>query len=263
MNLQKFNNVVRGVTQAMQHGRIGFSLQQINAVDDSSEVLYSECLGRLVEPDGTIRTSGEFIAFLEASGRAPAFDRHVIDLAFDWLAFNPAGALGCNISVENIADKESWALLYDLLSEHRAMAPRLVLEITESLPVATLLAAADLLQGVRELGYKVAIDDFGTGYSTPETLLAIPADIVKIDGFFVQRRGHEMERFLRHMVGLASCAASTVIVEGIETYAQFEAAKAAGATHVQGFLLSEPTLPPVHCGQVNSAQHAIASKWMM
>ncbi|MBP1884722.1 EAL domain-containing protein [Sinorhizobium mexicanum] len=263
MNLEKFSSVVRHVTQAMQHGRIGFSLQQINAVDDPSEVLYSECLGRLVEPDGTIRTCGEFIAFLEASGRAPAFDRHVVDLAFDWLACHPAASLGCNISAENLAGKQNWAVLYDLLHRHRAMAPRLVLEITESLPVATLSAAAELLQSVRDLGYKVAIDDFGTGYSTPETLLSLPVDIVKIDGFFVQRRGDKAERFLRHMVGLACCAACTVVVEGIETYAQLEAAKAAGATHVQGFLLSEPTLPPVHCGQVNSARHAVASKWMM
>ncbi|MBB4187776.1 EAL domain-containing protein [Sinorhizobium terangae] len=263
MNLEKFSSVVRHVTHAMQHGRIGFSLQQINSIDDPGKVLYSECLGRLIEPDGTIRTSSEFIAFLEASGRAPAFDRHVIELASDWLARHPSDALGCNISAENIADKQSWALLYDLLHRHRAIAPRLVVEITESLPIAPLSAAADLLQSVRELGYKVAIDDFGTGCSTPETLLALRVDIVKIDGFFVQHRGDTAERFLRCMVGLASCAASTVVVEGIETYAQLEAAKAAGATHVQGFLLSEPTLPPVHYGWVNSAPHAVAAKWMM
>lgn len=263
MDLEKFSSVVRHVTQAMQHGRIGFSLQQVNAVDDPGEVLYSECLGRLVEVDGTIRTSGEFMAFLEASGRAPAFDRHVIDLAFDWLARHPSEALGCNISAENIADKQNWAVLYDLLHRNREIAPRLVLEITESLPIAPLSAAADLLQSVRELGYKVAIDDFGTGCSTPETLLALPVDIVKIDGFFVQHRDDQAERFLRHMVGLASCAASIVIVEGIETYAQLEAAKTAGATHVQGFLLSEPTLPPVHCGWVNSARRPVASRWLM
>ncbi|MCA1444480.1 EAL domain-containing protein [Ensifer sp. IC4062] len=263
MSLEKFSSVVRRVTQAMQHGRIGFALQQINAVDDPSEVLYSECLGRLVEPDGTIRTSGEFIAFLEASGRAPAFDRHVLDLAFDRLARHPSDALGCNISAENIADKRSWAVLYDLLYRHRAIAPRLVLEVTESMPIATLSAAGDLLQSARELGYKVAIDDFGTGYSTPETLLALPVDIVKIDAFFVQHLGDKTERFLQHMVGLASCAASTVIVEGIETYAQLEAAKTAGATHVQGFLLSEPTLPPVQLGHVPPARHTVASRWMM
>lgn len=69
---------------------------------------------------------------------------------------------------------------------------------------------------------------------------------MKLDAFFIGRGGKD---FLHHLVGLASCVAPMVVVEGVETYAQFEVAKRAGATHVQGFLLSEPTLYPVYCGQ--------------
>lgn len=248
-HFRKFNQIVAAVSQAMREGRIGFSLQQINAVRNPADVLYCECLGRLVEPNGAIRTSGEFIAFLEASGRVAAFDRHMIGLAFEWLDCHPSRVLGCNISAENVSDEDTWTELYELLSRNRKLAARLVLEITESLPIATLSMAAEFVQSARDLGYRIALDDFGTGHSTPESLLSIPVDIVKLDAFFIGHGRKEGKAFLHHMVGLASCVAPTVVVEGIETYAQLEAAKRAGATHVQGFLLSEPTLAPVHRGK--------------
>ncbi|MHC2492901.1 EAL domain-containing protein (putative c-di-GMP-specific phosphodiesterase class I) [Sinorhizobium meliloti] len=250
-HLRRFDRVAGAVTQAVREGRIGFSLQQVNAVDDTGEVLYSECLGRLVERDGAVRTSEEFTAFLEASGRVALFDRYMVGLAFEWLDCNPSGVLGCDISAGNIFDENTWSELYDLLSRNREMASRLVLEITECLPLATLPTAAEFIEGARALGYRIALDSFGTGHSTPESLLSVPVDIVKLDAFFIGR-GQGVGKgkgFLHHLVGLASCVAPTVIIEGIETYGQLEAVKKAGATHVQGFLLSEPTLYPVYCGQ--------------
>ncbi|WP_027998492.1 EAL domain-containing protein [Sinorhizobium arboris] len=248
-HLRRFDRVVGAVTQAMREGRIGFSLQQVNAVDDTGEVLYSECLGRLVERDGAVRTSEEFIAFLEGSGRVASFDRYMVGLAFEWLDCNPSGVLGCDISAANILDESTWSELYDLLSRNREMASRLVLEITECLPLATLPMAAEFIDGARSLGYRIALDSFGTGHSTPESLLSVPVDIVKLDAFFIGRGQDRGRGFLHHLVGLASCVAPTVIIEGIETYGQLEAVKKAGATHVQGLLLSEPTLHPVYCGQ--------------
>ncbi|MDX0464521.1 EAL domain-containing protein [Sinorhizobium medicae] len=245
-HLRRFNHVVGAVTQAMREGRLGFSLQQVNPIDEAGAVFYSQCLGRLVERDGEVRTSDEFTAFLEASGRVASYDRYMVGLALEWLECNPSHVLGCKISTGNIFDEHAWSEFHDLLSRNREMAPRLVLEISESLPLATLPTAVAFLEGVRALGCKIALDSFGTGHSTPESLLSFSVDIVKLDAFFIGRGGKD---FLHHLVGLASCVAPMVVVEGIETYAQFEVAKRAGATHVQGFLLSEPTLYPVYCGQ--------------
>ncbi|WP_104667428.1 EAL domain-containing protein [Ensifer adhaerens] len=252
-----FDRVVEVFDHAAREGRVGFSLQHVNSVADVGIVLYSECLGRLVRTDGEIMTASEFIRYLEAAGRIAALDRHMLTLAFDWLARHPAGDLGCNISVESICDERNRALLLDLLSTHRWMASRLVLELAESLPITALPMAERFVRNVRDLGYRVAVDDFGTGFSTPEALLSLPVDIVKIDGFFLRLGRADAERFLSHMVGLASCVAPVVVVEGVETYAQFEAAQAAGATHVQGFLLSEPTLSPLFGGELRHAPNAM------
>lgn len=145
-HLRRFNHVVGAVTQAMREGRLGFSLQQVNPIDEAGAVFYSQCLGRLVERDGEVRTSDEFTAFLEASGRVASYDRYMVGLALEWLECNPSHVLGCKISTGNIFDEHAWSEFHDLLSRNREMAPRLVLEISESLPLATLPTAVAFLR---------------------------------------------------------------------------------------------------------------------
>lgn len=252
-----FERVVDVFDHAARQGRVGFSLQHVNSIADVGRVLYSECLSRLVKADGEIMVASEFIAHLETAGRVAALDRHMLSLAFDWLAAHAEGDLGCNLSVESIADERNRTLLFDLLCTNRWLAARLVLELTESLPISALPVAGRFLQRLRDLGYRIAVDDFGTGFSTPEALLSLPVDIVKIDAFFLRLGRGDAERFLLHMVGLASCVAPVVVIEGVETYVQFEAARAAGATHVQGFLFSEPTLSPLFGGELHHARNAM------
>ncbi|OAP44158.1 hypothetical protein ATC00_24515 [Sinorhizobium americanum] len=253
MICNELDNIVRAVQQTGQLKRIGFSVQQVNSVNAHHEVLYSECLARLVKADGTVITASEFVPALEASGYAPKLDCHMLNLAVDWLSNNANGSLGCNISTLSFSDSEPRAMLYDQLYQHRSLAPRLVLEITERSPIAKLSCTAEFVKDIRRLGYRVAVDDFGAGFSTPEAIFSMAVDIVKVDSFFVQSSSRpDADRLLHHMVGLASCVAPTIVVEGVETYNQLTLARAAGATHVQGYLLSEPTLSPIHPGLARS-----------
>lgn len=250
MNFDEVDNIVRTALQAMRQGRTGFLVQQVNCVNDHHEVLYYECLARLLKLNGSV-TAGEFLPALGASGYAPELDRCILTLAFEWLSNSACGSLGCNISSLNFSSGDDRAMLYDLLHRNRSLAPRLVLEITESAPS---FGTAELIQDIRKLGYRVAIDDFGTGFWTPEAIFSMAVDIIKIDAFFVQSNSRlSADRVLYHMAGLASCVAPTIVVEGIETYEQLTLARAAGATHVQGYLLSEPPLCPVFRGLAHPA----------
>ncbi|OHV79558.1 hypothetical protein LCM4579_03095 [Ensifer sp. LCM 4579] len=244
MNVEKLDLAGGGVPQAMGQERIGFSLQQINAVDDPAKVLYSECLGRFTESDGTIRTSEELSAMPEISGVGPAFDRYLLQLALGWLARRPSCALGCNIQASDLVDKHSSGTLYELLFKHRAVARRMILELAGS--VALTAHSAAMLQSARTLGYRIAIEAFGTEQAIAGTLLPFPVDIVKVDASLLRHGRGDAASMLRHIVARTSRSASIVVIEGIETYAQLEAARTAGATHVQGPLLSEPTLPPIY-----------------
>ncbi|NKX17458.1 EAL domain-containing protein [Ochrobactrum pseudogrignonense] len=73
-------------------------------------------------------------------------------------------------------------------------------------------------------------------------LLRLEVDIVKIDAAFVRdiKESHPRGNSLQFMIGLAKCAAPTVIVEGVETNTHLIDAVMAGATHAQGYHLSRP-----------------------
>ncbi|PDT33060.1 MULTISPECIES: EAL domain-containing protein [Sinorhizobium] len=98
MICDELDDIVRTVLQAGQQRRIGFSVQQVNSVKAHHEVLYSECLARLVKVDGTVVTASEFMPALEASRYAPNLDRHMLNLAVELLSNKASGPLGCNIS---------------------------------------------------------------------------------------------------------------------------------------------------------------------
>ena len=233
------------VDWAIKHGRIGFSLQTVTTVADTGETLYAECLGRIVLPRGLVLTAEEFVEELEASGRTAAYDRHMLSLAAEWLAHHPDGMLGCDVSVGSILDERECRRMLDLLGALRPFAGRLILELTINRPIGTLTIVKTFCREAAALGYRIALDRFGVDHAPAETLLAHAFDIVKIDSVFPVVAHDRPFRPLYQLVGLALAATPLVVVAGVETYAQLDIAHMAGATHVQGFLLSEPTLAPV------------------
>ena len=167
-------------------------------------------------------------------------DFRMLDMILAALTADTTLTLGCNLSAATLSAPDRFADIFSRISQQLELASRLVVEITETYPPVG--AAIERLKMIRALGCRVAIDDFGAGFATPAHLLQVSADIVKVDASFVRdiRPGSDGRDSLYHMVGFASCLAPLVIVEGIETEAQLEAARSTGATHAQGFLLSKP-----------------------
>lgn len=236
---------------AIKRDRVGFSLQAITAVADTGDTFYAECLGRIVLPRDLVLTAEEFAEDLEAAGRTAAFDRHMLSLAAEWLTHHPASTLGCDVLVTSILDESGRRALLDLLYDNRQIADRLVLELTINRPVATPTAVRAFCREARALGYRIALDRFGVDHLPAEMLMAFTFDIVKIDSVFPAVGGDRRMRSLQQLVSLASRFVPVVIISGVETYAQLDIAHAAGGTHVQGFLLSEPTLAPVFGGRTS------------
>lgn len=70
----------------------------------------------------------------------------------------------------------------------------------------------------------------------------IDFDIVKIDQTFCNdiRPSAEGRNSLQNIIGLAASFAPLIVVEGVETATQTDAARVAGATHLQGHFFSVP-----------------------
>lgn len=229
------------VTDAIDEGRIHIAVQGIHSATNVDRLLYGECLARLIDRDGTVHSAGEFIPVLDIWSKTPILDRHMIKLVLDELEADPRAILGCNISTDSLTDAE-WPPIYRQLADRSHLAHRLVLEITETRPLGDIASINKSLRAARKLGCLIAIDDFGSGHVSPWQLLRLEVDIVKIDAAFVReiKESHPRGNSLQFMIGLAKCAAQTVIVEGVETSTHLIDAVLAGATHTQGFHLSRP-----------------------
>ncbi len=130
----------------------------------------------------------------------------------------------------------------EALARRRPSPERLILEVTESLPLLETPAMVARLLELRALGAYLAIDDFGTGYSSLSYLRLLPMDILKIDRSFVEGIGSEGRGLplLRGIVDLARAMNLQVTAEGVETEAQAAALREFGCDYAQGYWFSRP-----------------------
>ena len=180
----------------------------------------------MAEENGTIVQLGAWVA-REACRRA--------------VAQNWAGRLSINVSPVQFLKDDVVAMLQSVLHDTGFPAERLDVEITESLFVENGPVIIGALESLRSLGIKIAIDDFGTGYSSLSYLSSLPVDKLKIDQSFVRRlsdpRGADV---VESIAALARRLGHSVVVEGVETEAEFEVLRAMGCDIAQGYLFGRP-----------------------
>ncbi len=131
--------------------------------------------------------------------------------------------------------------------ERTALRPQdIVFEVVESEDVADIAHLRRIIEAYRAQGLGVAMDDFGAGYSTPERLLGLHPDYVKLDKSLTA--GVAADDAARHtlasVVGMAHDEGCRVIAEGIETVAQRDALREMGVEFGQGYLYARPARLP-------------------
>jgi predicted signal transduction protein with EAL and GGDEF domain len=127
-------------------------------------------------------------------------------------------------------------------------APRLELEITESVLLENTEQTLATLHHLREQGVRIAMDDFGTGYSSLSNLRSFSFDNIKVDKSFIQGLGvaDQCAAIVQAIANLGVALNVTTTAEGVETADQLAWVRAFGIVDVQGFFLS----PPVPASQV-------------
>ncbi|HEY8576352.1 MAG TPA: EAL domain-containing protein [Devosia sp.] len=179
-----------------------------------------------------------------------AEESDLIDKLGDWVlrrACLDLGSLGekpvaINVSPMQLRHRDFAERFAETLREMSADPRRLVVEITETVPLNAQATELANLAALRKLGVRVAIDDFGAGYASLQYLRGFAFDIIKIDRSYVANLG---ESRIDGMIVSAICDIARslpveVIAEGIETQLQLEQLRLAGCTGFQGYLLGRP-----------------------
>jgi diguanylate cyclase (GGDEF)-like protein len=152
-------------------------------------------------------------------------------------------SISVNISGRQLQDVNFTSEVAAILAESQFSPEYLILEITESVLMATNKSVLDRLHDLKSLGLRLAIDDFGTGYCNLSYLQKFPLDILKIDRAFitnVTQQGGDDAALASTIVGLASTLRLRTVAEGIESSAQREHLLALGCSHGQGYLFARP-----------------------
>jgi diguanylate cyclase (GGDEF)-like protein len=233
----------------------------------SGHLVSAEALIRWDRPDHGRLPPDSFIPIAEATSLIIDLDCWVLAEATRQLvAWSDIAQLADTPVSVNISGRH---LLSGQLSRHIAAVldatgvqpERLSIEITETVLLTDLIAAAAELDAVRALGVKVAIDDFGTGYTSLAHLQKLPIDTIKIDRSFVSQLNlRQGSSLVRMVTDLGHAIDINIVAEGVETDGELQALQAIGADHLQGFLLSRPLEPAalVHwaTGRVPAPAHA-------
>jgi EAL domain-containing protein (putative c-di-GMP-specific phosphodiesterase class I) len=122
------------------------------------------------------------------------------------------------------------------------LCPRIVVELTEHVPVEDYSALRGSLSVMREQGARLAADDLGSGYGGFRHLLALEPDIIKLDISIVQRidRNKGARALASALVAFAADVGALVIAEGVEEAAELAELRDVGVHLAQGYYLGRP-----------------------
>ena len=233
--------VAAEVQRAVREDRLVFVYQPIVRADDF-EVIKYECLLRLRDEQGKIMSAAEFIPVVEELGMTRFMDRHVLDMAVADLRADPALQLSMNISGLTATDQAWLRALNSAIKATPEVAPRLVVEITETAALHDIEETARFVNAVRDLGCRVAIDDFGAGFTSFRHLKALTVDMVKIDGSFVRDLAVNVDNqlFIRNLMGLAETFGLKTCAEFVENAEDAAFLVKAGVDFLQGYYFGRP-----------------------
>ncbi|WP_445165419.1 putative bifunctional diguanylate cyclase/phosphodiesterase [Mycolicibacterium sp. Dal123E01] len=197
-----------------------------------------EALARWTAPSGIQIPPQTFVSLAEANGMGAQLDALVLDQACAQIKASGLDLdVHINIGAARLGNVEFEGVVSRTLARHHLPPERLVLEITETVPIVDLTDGAAAIRRLNELGVRVALDDFGAGYNSLTYLHELPVQIVKLDRGLAM--GVEPKRNLtlyRSVTGLCEALGLNVIAEGIETSEQAETIFMAGCGLAQGHL---------------------------
>lgn len=210
----------------------------------------AEALVRWQHPEIGLVSPGVFIPLFEDNGMIEELDIYVWRAAAaqirDWkMRFGITVPVSVNVSRIDMYDPNLIGIFQNILQEYDLSAHELLLEITESAYTQDSAQIINVVNQLRDLGFRIEMDDFGTGYSSLNMISSLPIDALKLDMKFIRDafRDGRNTRLIEVIVDIADYLNVPVIAEGVETEEQLEALKLLRVDIVQGYYFSKPVPP--------------------
>ncbi|TXC65793.1 EAL domain-containing protein [Piscinibacter aquaticus] len=239
---QRQHQIAQALPGALERNQLAVAYQPIvNALDGVAS--HVEALARWPHPTWGPVSPGEFIEVAERNGQIHAMGRWVLRQACldaaRWPGANPP-KVSVNVSAAQVSSGKLVSQVREALAAAKLPPQRLVIELTESLPMARSEGVSQTLSDLRAMGVTLALDDFGTGYSSLSSLMKQPVSLVKIDQSFVKDVPGGGEVLIKATVDVARRFGLEVVAEGVETALQRSRLESLGVNYMQGWLFGRP-----------------------
>jgi len=117
---------------------------------------------------------------------------------------------------------------------------RIVLEVTEHVPVEDYTAFRKPLAVVRERGTRLAVDDAGSGFASLRHILELEPDLIKLDEAVIRGINDDPRRkaMAIALATFASTLGCEIVAEGVEEQSELEVLRKIGVRYAQGRLIT-------------------------
>ncbi|HVW27316.1 MAG TPA: EAL domain-containing protein [Polyangiaceae bacterium] len=239
-----------GIEQTEAGDRAGLEVTLTRALDSmwmayqpivaaETGALYAyEALLRSDEP--ALPNPEAILSAAEKLGRLEDVGRAVREKAPAPIRSAPAPALlFVNLHATDLTDET----LGDETSPLTAIAPRVVLELTERAALPDAKDVRFAVAALREKGFRFAIDDLGAGYAGLSTFATLEPEFVKLDMSLVRNvhLSDVRQKLVRSMTVLCRDMGISVVAEGIELVEERDAIVDLGCELLQGYLYARPS----------------------
>ena len=197
----------------------------------------AEALIRWFYKGGDILSPKYFVPQFEADGTIDIIDRYVLRKVCK--KFKEWKELGYPSRPDLIY------ILCDIVDEYGVDHSLIDFEITESADFADVQYLIEVLNQLKDKGFKISMDDFGTGYSSMALLKDMPLDIIKIDKSFIDgiatgELNNKDMLMTQDILTMARHLGIKSLAEGVETFEQKEYLREWGCHYIQGYYYSKP-----------------------
>lgn len=212
----------------------------------TGRLVAAEALARWNHPLQGAISPAEFVSIAENSELIVSLGRWVLRRACqDAVRWNVDATIpisvAVNVSARQLQHQTFGAEVMGALQDSGLPPHLLELELTESLLMANLAVAIEVMKMLRGHGVRLSIDDFGTGYSSLSYLQSLPLNQLKIDRSFVKALPRSGQPIVTAIISMAHSFGLTVVAEGVEYPAQLAWLCDGGCDFVQGYLTGRPT----------------------
>lgn len=242
----KNQQIESNMEDALLHGEFKVFLQAKYDLK-TEKIAAAEALTRWQQPDENYMFPDDFIPVFEKNGFITQVDFYVLEVVLKKLKerileHQPNVSISINQSRYLLHDDHYVERIQHLIEKYDIPPQLLEFELTESLFFEDSQALIDIMHRLKQLGVTVSIDDFGSGFSSLNILKDVPADIIKIDKEFLNKKDQEKEGeiIIAKTIELARELHKKVVCEGVETQEQADFLKSVGCDMVQGYLYARP-----------------------